>query len=337
MEQELRLRTGQGAPPDPHNDAEGASAQYGGYGAHPPYGGGPEHYGSGYPPGYGDPNAGYAPHQGYGPAPGMGYGGGYAQPQTPPGPMPAAFGMENNVANHMALNFGMQYGSNLLKKSQANFSKYLFSFQGLHYYFTVNNSYVKNKLKLLMFPLRHKFRRREVEGHRFEQPPAVAQSAYNYLAAVDDINAPDMYIPLMAFVTYVLLVGFYTGIDSQASFSPEVLIATSSSCMVLTIVEMLALRTGFYVLAAPKSLYSLDLLCYVSYKFFSASLILILRGFMQKWVYLAIWLTLSLFHGFFLLQTLRLYWQGSSSQTATYFLYVVAAFQIPIYFWLQHL
>lgn len=40
--------------------------------------------------------------------------------------------------------------------SLSQMSKYLFTFRGLHYYFTVNNSYVKNKLKLLLFPLRHK-------------------------------------------------------------------------------------------------------------------------------------------------------------------------------------
>lgn len=35
-------------------------------------------------------------------------------------------------------------------------AKYFFTLRGLHYYFTVNNSYVKNKLRLLIFPFRHK-------------------------------------------------------------------------------------------------------------------------------------------------------------------------------------
>jgi len=38
----------------------------------------------------------------------------------------------------------------------------------------------------------------------------VPASSYNYLTAVDDINAPDLYIPLMAAITYTLLVGFFT-------------------------------------------------------------------------------------------------------------------------------
>jgi YIF1 len=32
-----------------------------------------------------------------------------------------------------------------------------------------------------------------------------------YLPPRDDINAPDLYIPLMAFITYVLIVGFSMG------------------------------------------------------------------------------------------------------------------------------
>ena len=51
------------------------------------------------------------------------------------------------------------------------------------------------------------FRRREIDGQRFDTPPG--PGAYNFLPATDDINAPDMYIPLMAFITYVLIVGFY--------------------------------------------------------------------------------------------------------------------------------
>lgn len=55
------------------------------------------------------------------------------------------------------------------------------------------------------------YRRREVDaGHRFEDLSAESASTYNYLTAVDDINAPDMYIPLMAAITYTLLVGLFT-------------------------------------------------------------------------------------------------------------------------------
>eukprot|EP00667_Euglena_gracilis_P015096 EG_transcript_15691 len=282
----------------------------------------------GYPPGYGAPGMGYNPNY-MAPGPmGPGYPGGPPMPGMGP-----PLGVDNNVMMH----FGMQYGSRVLQKTQANMSKYLFTFRGLHYYFTVNNSYVKNKLKLLLFPLRHKYRRREVDaGHRFEDLSAESASTYNYLTAVDDINAPDMYIPLMAAITYTLLVGLFTGIAGQ-NFSPEVLIATATSCALLTAVELFTLRFVVYVLAVPKAVFALDLLCYVSYKFFSASVVLLLRQLLPRPLYHVAWVTLALFHGYFLMQTLKLHWQGSTSHAPNYFLYALAALQVPIFFWLQHL
>lgn len=39
-----------------------------------------------------------------------------------------------------------------------------------------------------------------------------------------DVNAPDLYIPLMAFITYVLISGFVLGVQGRsASFSYTVL------------------------------------------------------------------------------------------------------------------
>ena len=140
MDQELRFRMQQSPPQDPHNDAEfqppgHAPQQYGGpqFGQQYPAQG----YGhSGFPPGY-DQNAGYGP--GYGMTP-SGYpqgqgGGGMGAPS-------GAFPMGDNFGNTVMMNYGMQYGSKMLQKTQANFGRY-FSLQGLHYYFTVNNSYVK--------------------------------------------------------------------------------------------------------------------------------------------------------------------------------------------------
>mmetsp|Transcript_22525 Transcript_22525/g.35759 ORF Transcript_22525/g.35759 Transcript_22525/m.35759 type:complete len:344 (-) Transcript_22525:1444-2475(-) len=342
MDGELRFRAQQGMPQDPHNDADfhhhHHHHQHYHHHQQPPQFGGPfgqdypgQQYGpqSGAPPGYGqDPNMNYNPNYG------MQYNSGYQPPAQAP---PAGYGMGgNNFGNDMMMNFGMQYGSKVLQKTQANFSRYLFWLQGLHYYFTVNNSYVKNKLKLLMFPLRHKYRRREVDaGHRFETPGMAPTTNYNYLTAVDDINAPDMYIPLMAFITYILLVGFITGIGG-VNFSPEVLIATGSSSMVLTLTEMLLLRLGFSVLSVPRPVYSLDLLCFISYKFFHVSVILLTRIALLRWMYVCFWVMFAAFHGYFLLHTLKLYWQGSGSQQHMLFLYFVAGVQFPIFFYLQH-
>ena len=147
----------------------------------------------------------------------------------------------------------------------------------LRYYFDVNNSYVVNKLKLIMFPFKHThwYRQRTTESHtrhdvgvsttwlephgiwgfrnRFRASahgalPQLRASLTSAAAAIpmifhlffawvfrcmacadagpmacgwqaanphpspsNDINAPDLYIPLMSFVTFVLVVGLLKG------------------------------------------------------------------------------------------------------------------------------
>ena len=48
-----------------------------------------------------------------------------------------------------------------------------------------------------------------------------------------ELNAADLYIPSMAFVTYLLVVGYMLGL--QERFSPEALSTTASSALLLEI------------------------------------------------------------------------------------------------------
>lgn len=47
----------------------------------------------------------------------------------------------------------------------------------------------------------------------------------SYKVPSQDLNAPDLYIPLMAFITYILVMGFIMGITD--TFTPEVLVRFS--------------------------------------------------------------------------------------------------------------
>nr|GEY65939.1 protein YIF1B-like [Tanacetum cinerariifolium] len=84
-------------------------------------------------------------------------------------------------------------------------------FSDPQYYFQVNDRYVRNKLKVVLFPFLHR-------GHwtRFTEPVG---GRLSYKPLIYDINAPDLYIPLMAFGTYVVLAGFSLGL--QGKFTPE--------------------------------------------------------------------------------------------------------------------
>ena len=72
----------------------------------------------------------------------------------------------------------------------------------------------------------------------------------------DDVNAHDMYIPTMAFITYILLSGLSLG--SQGRFDPEKL------------GEITSMATGWIVLEVLVTLFALFII-QVSWKYFYSS------------------------------------------------------------------
>ena len=73
-------------------------------------------------------------------------------------------------------------------------------------------------------------RRNEVSGAPVE----------GYKPPREDINAPDLYIPVMAFVTYILLSAFLSGI--QGHFSPEDFSVTASYAFAVVLFEIIAIK-----------------------------------------------------------------------------------------------
>lgn len=110
----------------------------------------------------------------------------------------------------------------------------------MRFYFQVNNQYVKTKLQRLFFPFRHR------DWARTQAPDASNNEEMAYNPPVRDSNSLDLYIPLMAFVTYVLATGLLKGIGMK--FHPEVLSQVMSSCVVLTILEVAIVRACLYTL-----------------------------------------------------------------------------------------
>ena len=166
----------------------------------------------------------------------------------------------------------------------------------LRYYFSVNNLYVLNKLKILLFPFIHKSWSRKIV-------PA-ADGREMYLPPNQDVNAPDLYIPTMAFITYILLIAVIMA-TSSAGFKPDLLGVTASSGLVTLALEVLLIKLGFYLLSYPPVLI-LDLVAYCGYKFVGIILILIF-GWTLGWIgFIASFVTLALFMAIFMVKTLRL-------------------------------
>lgn len=141
----------------------------------------------------------------------------------------------------------------------------------MKYHFNVSNSYVIKKLRLLVFPWRHKpwsrHIRRTENNHSEWQPPR------------DDINSPDLYIPreclythrrythlcfndtpqVMALVTYILLAALHSGLQSR--FHPEILGVTASKALAVVLLDFLFVKLGCYFLNIQVSQLMLCFVC----------------------------------------------------------------------------
>jgi hypothetical protein len=203
----------------------------------------------------------------------------------------------------------------------------------LKHYFKVSNLYVMNKVRLLVFPWRHKtwsrlVKRNDETGH-----------IEGYHAPRDDINSPDMYIPVMAFVSYTLLVGIVLG--QQEKFHPEVLGFTASTATAFIIFEFCFIKLGCYLLSIHSETAVLDLVAYTGYKFLplcifiGVSLVFPKMGSMLYW---SIFAYLAMATGFVLLRSLRYVVLPSDEGTSTmrkrriYFLFVIATMQAILMF-----
>lgn len=199
-------------------------------------------------------------------------------------------------------------------------NQYNKNFHLLKYYFNVNNSYVINKMKLLLFPFTNKYWKRRIQNDE-------------YLPPRDDINAPDLYIPTMSFVTYILLLGFVMG--SAYRFTPEVLGKTATSGLIVLGVEVFAIKFGLYLLNAFTVSF-LDLISYCGYKYVGIVLT-ILGGFIfGRYGYYSLMLVTSLFNAIFMVRTLKHVFPEGSDASRNYFLLGVAALQLVFGYYLSY-
>ncbi|KAJ8307987.1 hypothetical protein KUTeg_012861 [Tegillarca granosa] len=195
-----------------------------------------------------------------GPPPPQQYGQ-YGQPPPGSGYDQPGFGIPgmqfpgSQFMNDPMANMAMQYGTSLAGQGteyvHKNIEKYVSSSK-LKYYFAVDTSYVGKKLGLLLFPYTHsdwsiKYNQDEPVAPRYE------------------INAPDLYIPVMAFVTYILVAGVVLG--TQSRFTPEQLGIQASSALVWLIIELIMLLLSLYVMNLNTNLKYLDFISYCGYKF----------------------------------------------------------------------
>ncbi|CAG9316548.1 YIF1B [Blepharisma stoltei] len=219
-----------------------------------------------------------------------------------------------------------EYG---LRMTKAMAGSWLSGFwKRLNYYFDVTNSYVLKKLKLILFPyLSNGDWTQELDDDGLPATPRKNQ------------HAPDLYIPLMAYITFILIVGVNSGMKGQ--FSPEVLGLAASSGIIFVFLEILLIYCGFYFLqsALPAPI---DLIAYCGYKFVPCTVNLMATMIFGGESYYPAFCYTGVCLGVFMTKTLKRYtvqntfseYMDASSVTNQSFLYFIALLQFPIVFFL---
>ncbi|KAJ3559945.1 hypothetical protein NM688_g23 [Phlebia brevispora] len=205
----------------------------------------------------------------------------------------AAWGINDATAQ-----LGMQLGHSAVQAGQDYVQKNLgglIPISAVKHHFNVSNSYVMKKLQVVLFPWRHKHWSRRV--HRTE-------NGQTWLPPREDINSPDLYIPLMALVTYILLAALHSGLNSR--FHPEILGVTASKGLGIILLDFLIVKGGCYVLNIQGTSQVLDLLAYDGYKFVGV-IVTLLAGMLNvgATIYVMVFIYCFASMGLFILRSLR--------------------------------
>lgn len=111
--------------------------------------------------------------------------------------------LAKNGINEDSLKIGYKIGEQIVRNSK--FVDY-FSLEGLKPYFDVDNKYVLVKLRYLFLPF---LKEKSINTDEL-------QDKYS-------IEYFDLYLPIMSFITYVLVVSFITALNNPSIFNPQTL------------------------------------------------------------------------------------------------------------------
>lgn len=128
----------------------------------------------------------------------------------------------------------------------------------LHFYFDVTHSYILSKISLILLPFLHTD---DWNQTLTEQGQPLAPSR--------NVQSFDLYIPVMAYITFLLLAGIQAG--RIGYFSPEYLGVIGSAGIGCEILDVLMIYAGLYFLDSELP-YFIDILAFAGYKFLPCSI-----------------------------------------------------------------
>ncbi|EDR08475.1 uncharacterized protein LACBIDRAFT_173782 [Laccaria bicolor S238N-H82] len=208
----------------------------------------------------------------------------------------AAWGIDGTTAQ-----LGMQLGHSAVAAGQdyvqRNFGTVFPAATQVKHHFNVSNSYVMRKLRVLLFPWTHKPWARKIRRSEHGQS--------EWQTPREDINCPDLYIPVMAIVTYIILTALHSGINNKF-FRPQILGESASRATLVVLLDFAFVKLGCYFLNINDSSQVVDVFAYGGYKFVGV-IVTITAGFLglKGPLCLLVFVYAFLANAFFLLRSLR--------------------------------
>lgn len=190
------------------------------------------------------------------------------------------------VTHDQMFDMGAHIGSNIINNmnQRVQGNSRVTQLQGsLKYYFAVDNKFVVRKLGAVLVPFSKKNWHR-ILAHDDTDPtsPGVQPTPRKFARPVSDENAPDLYLPMMGFLTFALISSFIKG--TAGNFEPDVLPAVITSCGMFQLFEVALLKAGLYMMQTPSSF--LDLFAFSGYKYIALCVNMVLGVAFGRTAYL---------------------------------------------------
>jgi hypothetical protein len=218
--------------------------------------------------------------------------------------------------NDQAANIASQFAKSQFQTSnqylQQNFGQFLNGSNDIKYYFKVSNSYVFRKIGLILFPYLNKNWNRVLANDNGDGSPANM-----FAPPVYDVNSPDLYIPIMSFITYILLWASFQGLNGE--FHPQLFGYLASQTIAFAILDIAIFKVGLYLLNCSTQSSIWDLVGFSGYKYVSIIVLLCWKhiigtGYLTYYP-VVIFLILNL--SIFLMRSLKYLVLPSSNSTAS--------------------
>ncbi|CCW66398.1 unnamed protein product [Phytomonas sp. Hart1] len=265
--------------------------------------------------------------------------------------------------NNPMLQMGLQYGQNIiqqgLQQSKKEISPYMpFFLMNLRNYFCVDNEYVRSKLGIIYFPFFRRFTRSSGgEGGGVAMDTVGNSIGFSDDAALNghyeaNTKAPplilpihncyglDLYIPLMATITYIVLSAFVFGSQHHRPVTQEYLFSTASAVVFWSVLETIALKLFVHILHLVRWVSVLDIIALSGYKNVLVCTVVLIRRvtLMSNYTFLIPFLLyITAANSFFINKTIILmctHEDGRVPPRARFFSYIACILQFTTLLWL---